>query len=163
MISATQSHNGYLRHSGDYLVANDDIEASTGTSIAELTIDVRPEPVTPLDDEFISTSDLMAIWSDDETDQALLREARQWTANTLYGDECQTLRAHRLRRGFSQSELAERASTSQSHIARVEKGSEDIRLSTARKIAIALGISLDELERCIREQTSAVATNEGEK
>ena len=51
----------------------------------------------------------------------------------------------RLKKGFSQTELARRIGTSQSHIAKIEAGSVDLYLKTAIRLADALTISLNDL------------------
>lgn len=150
MMLATRSPFVLSPLSEDCLVENN--ETPTSTRPAQTVIEIGSGPAASIEDELISSSELMRLWSGDETDQAWVREGRQWVADALYGDEVNTLRTYRLRQGFSQAELAAHVLTSQSHIARIESGSEDIRLSTARKIANVLGIALDELENSIDQQ-----------
>jgi predicted transcriptional regulator len=64
-----------------------------------------------------------------------------WTSDTVYGittpgDLIQELRA---RNGLSQRELAYRAGTSQSAIARIEGGDEDVTWTRLRSILSAMG------------------------
>ncbi|MBI4936674.1 MAG: helix-turn-helix transcriptional regulator [Nitrosomonadales bacterium] len=49
----------------------------------------------------------------------------------------------RLQKGWSQAELAKRAETSQPYIARLELGNVDPQISTVKKLAKALGVSLE--------------------
>lgn len=60
------------------------------------------------------------------------------------------LRAARLRRGLSQAEVATRAGTTQSAIARFEAGVADPRLSTAQRYADAVGVDLEARAVCER-------------
>ncbi len=55
------------------------------------------------------------------------------------------LRAWRAERGWSQEELAQRAGCSPTLIALIETGKRQPSLETARRIARALGLGLDEL------------------
>lgn len=71
---------------------------------------------------------------------AALAEARQEVSKWL--DTKPTLRTYRLRAGFSQQQLAEKLGTSQSQVARMESGKQDLQLSTMKKLAIALGITI---------------------
>jgi transcriptional regulator with XRE-family HTH domain len=48
--------------------------------------------------------------------------------------------ALRLKRGWSQKQLAGELGTSQPHVARIEAGTEDLRLSTIVKLAGVLGV-----------------------
>jgi transcriptional regulator with XRE-family HTH domain len=58
----------------------------------------------------------------------------------------QRLKAIREKRGWSQSELAERAGVPYETIYRVERGThQEPRVSIAAKLALALGVSLDVL------------------
>lgn len=60
------------------------------------------------------------------------------------------LAALRLRKGWSQKRLSEEVGTSRSYIARLESGTEDILLGTARRVAAALEISLEQLDAALR-------------
>lgn len=78
-----------------------------------------------------------------------LHQGRQWVAHTFYGDDPISLARLRLNKGWSQAELAQRAATSQSYVARLERGRIDPQISTARKIAHALGIPLEVLTQAL--------------
>lgn len=67
-----------------------------------------------------------------------------WVAATLYGDQ-KSLAALRLRAGLSQKALAELCGCEQPHISRYESGSTVPSLFAAKRIAVALGVSLDQL------------------
>lgn len=58
------------------------------------------------------------------------------------GDLVDLLAERRRRQGLSQTEVAARMRTSQSAVARLESGGGDVRLSTLRRYAAALGHTL---------------------
>ena len=89
------------------------------------------------------THDLAAVVAKYEADPdkaALISAARSALAAELYADERQTLAVFRLRAGMSQAQLAVRAGTSQSHIARIELGQNDPSTDVVVRIADALGV-----------------------
>jgi DNA-binding XRE family transcriptional regulator len=55
------------------------------------------------------------------------------------------LAALRMRRGWSQKQLADAIGTSQPHIARIENGRDNVLLATANELARALEVSLEEI------------------
>lgn len=64
------------------------------------------------------------------------------------------LAALRLRRGWSQRDLANAIGVLQPHIARLESGRNDPSLGTVRKLAAALGVTIDELARAFEVDES---------
>lgn len=98
-------------------------------------------------------SDLLNIdefFASQQDDDAYVAEARARLADRVaeeYGPR--SLKAIRLSRSISQSELADAASTTQPHIARIESGATGIHFTTAMRISRALGISSDELAEII--------------
>lgn len=71
-------------------------------------------------------------------------------ARTLLAEEMDELAPDsmaklRLRRGMSQTQLAARIGTSQSHIAKIESGAVKLFWQTATRLADALNVSLDTL------------------
>lgn len=99
-----------------------------------------------------SISQLAAEWEQDAKGRAALEEGRQWVADTFYGEDGDTVRALRLRKGWSQTRLAEELATSQSHIARIERGTENLTIETCRKLSKALGIDLNTLDQALKRQ-----------
>lgn len=81
-----------------------------------------------------------------------MQQARKRLADTFYADESETLSALRLAAGFSQAQLAEKALTSQPHIARIERGQTDPGTDLIARIAAALGIDDMRVYRAIRNQ-----------
>lgn len=81
-----------------------------------------------------------------------LGNARRNLAKQLHGDRSDTLAAARLAKGMSQSQLAQGAGTTQSYIARIERGQADPSTEMVTRIAGALGIDDMEAFRAIRNQ-----------
>lgn len=75
---------------------------------------------------------------------ALLAAARQRLAQAN-GDQLSPLARARLERGLTQRALADMIGTSQPHVARLEAGGEDLRLSTITKLANALGLPVPQV------------------
>ncbi len=109
-----------------------------------------PSPQAP--SKHSSISQLAAEWEQDAEGRAALEEGRQWVADTFYGDDGDTVRALRLRKGWSQARLAEALATSQPHVARIERGTENLTIETCRKLARALGIDLNTLDQALKRQ-----------
>ena len=65
------------------------------------------------------------------------------------------LAALRLKAGLSQSQLASRIGTQQSNVSRMEKGQTDVQLSTMRRIAQALGTTIEEVAGVMDSQVGA--------
>lgn len=86
-----------------------------------------------------------------------LTDARKWVAGQMYGHEAPTLKRLRLERGLSQQRLAELIGSKQSHISRIERGTEDIQKSVMRKLRDALGIDMNTLDAALAEQEALLA------
>jgi DNA-binding XRE family transcriptional regulator len=108
-----------------------------------------PHPPT-LPAGFREVNERIAQLEQREDRKAKLAEARQKVANAFYASQT-SLAAMRLKKGLSQAALAQLVGTSQSHIARMEKGDDDIRLSTARRLAEALGTDLETVAKSLRK------------
>ena len=107
--------------------------------------------------------DLVAIWEQNPERQSALANARQWVADTFYSDGGDTVRTLRLRKGWSQARLAEALGTSQSHVARIERGRENLAIKTCRRLCEALEITLDGLDQALRRQESLANTRRNSK
>jgi len=102
----------------------------------ELPIPVKP----PILSGAVDIDDLVAeLEQSDEVAEAIAK-GRQWVAKSFYSNQPSSIAQLRLQKGWSQAELAKRASTSQSYIARLELGNVDPQVSTVIKIAKALGL-----------------------
>lgn len=91
----------------------------------------------------------------DPARSALLAEARRIAAATLYEGEPGSLAALRLRAGMSQAQLAAQAETSQSHIARIERGQNDPSTDLIVRISQALGVTPNEVFEGVRAHRQA--------
>lgn len=93
-----------------------------------------------------SIDDVIADLAKDGID---LATARREMGDLLADTDVASLRALRLQAGLSQRELGERIGMSQSNIARLERRPGDIGLGTLRRLAQALGVDLNTLDRAI--------------
>lgn len=100
----------------------------------------------------VSVETLVKEAEADTNKAAHMQQARQRLAATLYADEPETLSALRLAAGYSQAQLADKAATSQPHIARIERGQTDPGTDTIARIATALGVDEMRVFRAIRKQ-----------
>lgn len=92
-------------------------------------------------------SDIRDLVAQDEQDPARsaeLAEARALLADVYYAED-KTISAMRLRKGLSQTQLAELVGTSQPHIARIEGGNTEPLASTVKRLAEALGSTVQEV------------------
>ena len=78
-----------------------------------------------------------------------MQDARVTLGQELYGQSPKTLASVRLSRGYSQQQLATAIGTSQPAIAKLEAGSVNILWTTGKRLAVALGISLPELDEML--------------
>lgn len=95
---------------------------------------------------------LVGEWEKDDSRRAALEEARQWAADTLYGEDGDTIRTIRLNKGWSQTRLANELSTSQSHVARIERGTENIAIGTCRRLCAVLQVDMNTLNEALKRQ-----------
>lgn len=98
----------------------------------------------PLPNGFRRLDDIVSGHEKDMNKRRGLAEARKRLASR-YPGKLSRFTDLRLKQGLSQRELADLVGTSQSHVARIEAGSEDIRLSTLRKLAKVLNTSVGEI------------------
>lgn len=105
-----------------------------------------------------SIDDLVGKWSQDEMRRAALEQARRWFADSFHGEEGDTVRTLRLRKGWSQAQLAAELGTSQPHVARIERGTENLTIDTCRRLCTALGIDMNTLDAALRRQESLTAS-----
>jgi len=96
--------------------------------------------------------DLVQQWEQDDSRRTAMEEARQWVADAFHGEDGDTVRTLRLRKGWSQVRLAAELSTSQSHVARIERGTENLAVETCRKLCKALEIDMNTLDHALRRQ-----------
>ncbi len=109
-----------------------------------------PQPQAPA--KHTSIKDLIGKWERDSKKRAALEEGRRWVADTFHGEDGDTVRTLRLRKGWSQTRLAEALGTSQSHVARIERGTENLAIETCRKLCAALDIDMNTLNLALARQ-----------
>lgn len=103
-----------------------------------------------IDNEFEDIDEYVARIEKDPAEREGLARARMNLAKSRIGSErINPLARLRMERGLSQVDLSKLAKTSQSHIARIELGEVDPRLSTVRKIAKALNVSVAEVDQIV--------------
>ena len=100
----------------------------------------------------VDVDDLIAEFASQSVEHSdALAKGRKWVAKSFYAD-VKTIAQLRLKKGWSQAELAKRAETSQPYIARLELGNVDPQMSTARKIAKVLGVSIEEFDTALQSE-----------
>ena len=87
----------------------------------------------------IDIDDILSEFDDNQEVQEALERASKWMAEQYYSEES-SIKALRLRKGMSQQQLAEAIGSKQSYVSRVEKGCEDLRASSIKKLAEALDV-----------------------
>lgn len=107
---------------------------------AEFAVPPKPSAIAGA----LDIDDLVAELERDPENAKAIAKGRQWVAESFYADRS-SVAALRLRKGWSQAELARRAETSQPYIARLERGLVDPQISTVKKLAQALGVPVAEL------------------
>lgn len=132
------------------------------TSVAQPCVIFRLEdhanPRVDAPSNHTAINDLVGAWSKNEQRRAALEQARQWVADSFHGEDGDTVRTLRLRKGWSQAQLAATLGTSQSHVARIERGTENLAIGTCRRLCVALGISMNTLDEALRRQESLAAS-----
>lgn len=86
---------------------------------------------------------------------AALARARGRLADKIESEDQFSLSFLRLRKGLSQARLAELMEVQQPYIARVERGEDDLKFSTMRRLADALEIGIDEVCKAIEKVRAA--------
>lgn len=95
---------------------------------------------------------LLTELDSDPESAAEMSNARRWIQEAYYAEEGDTLRSARLRKGYSQKQLAAILETSQPHIANIENGKNNLLLSTAIKLCEVLDVDLRALPEMIERQ-----------
>ena len=97
-------------------------------------------PHIPLPPRYAEIGELVARTEQNPRRKAALARARIKLADTSYKANDQSIASIRLKKGWSQRDLAIAMGTSQPHIARIEAG-DDVRISTVLNLAPALKIA----------------------
>lgn len=99
----------------------------------------------------ISLDSLISELSSDPEFSADLKNAHAWVGDTFYKDE-RSIRALRLSRGMSQSDLAKAMETSQPQIAKIENGKSDPQFSTLVRLAKVFEMPVSDLAGILAEE-----------
>lgn len=114
---------------------------------------IRLEPVNlsaaEIPSDFVEIDELVEREESDPAVAKSIAAGRVRVAEAFYSNGPKALSYYRLQKGWSQKRLADEAKTSQSYIARIESGDVDPQMSTARKIAQALDISITALDEAL--------------
>lgn len=105
---------------------------------------------SPLPAGYTEIDDLITKHEGDTRKAKALARARQRLAKRLETSARLTLSTLRLRRGLSQSVLAERIGNSQPSYSKIEAGRVDVLHSTFEKLIVVLEVSRDELAEALR-------------
>jgi ribosome-binding protein aMBF1 (putative translation factor) len=153
MTKITQSAGAFSRpiRSFDKAVGQV-VETTSRTRCQVFSFEAYAAPQPSVPPRHTTISQLVEEWEGDGQGRSALEAGRRWVADTLYGEDGATVRTLRLRKGWSQTRLAEALRTSQSHVARIERGTENLTIETCRKLAKALDIDLNALDLALRRQ-----------
>ena len=119
------------------------------------------EGAKPTPARHIALGDLVSRWAKDGSRDAAMANARRWLADVAYEGEGNTVRTLRLGKGLSQARLAEAIGTSQPHIARIERGTENVTIDTCRRLAAALGVDMNTLDQALSRQEALAGARSG--
>lgn len=103
----------------------------------------------------LGVDELVSEFERNPADRELLSDARKFVAEKFYSSHPETVATLRLRKGWSQKDLADAIGTSQPYIARLEGRRVDPRYSTLKRIAVALGADLPVVVAAIEHNSSA--------
>lgn len=165
MTENTQSQKELLEpttiYKEDNIVRFGDSSTDVSTSTPEIPcqiikIEDYSNDLTIVPKNYKSINELINQLSGDEGKRLALEKARKTLANKFYENEG-TIRALRLQNGWSQTYFAELLETSQSHVARIERGTDNLMISTCRKLSEVLNIDMNELNKLLSTQENIIA------
>ncbi len=111
---------------------------------------LAPAAETPV--RHVAIGDLVARWEARPDRKAAIARARGWVADALHADDGVTVRTLRMRKGLSQQQLAEAIGTSQPHIARIERGMDNLNIDTCRRLVRVLEVDMNTLDGALLQQ-----------
>jgi ribosome-binding protein aMBF1 (putative translation factor) len=152
MTNSILSHSGSSVHIGSSMTNGSAQVTSTAAkpgAVVHLEFSVKPTPLSQKNKRFGGLLDRI---KNDANLHSEMQDARAWVADTLLSPEGETIRSLRLQKGWSQQDFADRLSTTQAQIARIEKGNTDPRRSTCKKIREVLGITAEKLDEIMERQ-----------
>ncbi len=118
-----------------------DAGLNTSTKENNFFVDVYGNGCSDIPPGYSDIDDIVAASEEDPDRKAALAEARALLADACYAEE-KTIAAMRLKKGLSQAQLAKLVGTSQPHIARIEGGVTEPLASTVKRLAEALGCTV---------------------
>jgi DNA-binding XRE family transcriptional regulator len=134
--------------SSESVILNESIASASTESVAAIYVFNDFVEVKEPKNGFVSMDDFLVDLESDSDFSESLPEGRKWVADSFYKDK-NSLSKLRLKKGWSQKQLAEKLNTKQPYIARIENGIDDIQLSTIKKLAKIFGLSIVEIIEAI--------------
>jgi ribosome-binding protein aMBF1 (putative translation factor) len=129
-----------------------EVTTSDAQSCVVLSLESHPKLQVIVPAKHRRMSDITKTWEKDESRRKAMEEARQWVGESFHGEDGDTVRTLRLRKGWSQTQLAEAIGSCQSHVARIERGDQNLAIQTCRRLSDVLGIDMNTLDRALRQQ-----------
>lgn len=127
--------------------------ATTSSAPAKvISFEKHAQPPVSAPAGYTAIEDIVAKSESNPRKKAALERARAKIAGQLQEDEGDTIRTARLRFGWSQTKLAELLGTSQSHVARIERGSENVAWETMQKLSSALQVDMNAMDEMLTRQ-----------
>lgn len=131
--------------------------ASDAQSCVVFSIETHPKMQALVPAKHRRMAEITKGWEKDATRRVAMAEARQWAAAEFHSGDGDTVRTLRMRKGWSQTQIAESIGTSQSHVARIERGDQNLAIQTCRRLADVLGIDMNALDSALRKQEELAA------
>ncbi|WP_083970489.1 helix-turn-helix domain-containing protein [Halomonas sp. S2151] len=110
-------------------------------------------------DGFRSIQDVVESSEQNPKRKAALQRARNRISRQIDQEIGPTVRTSRLAKGWSQVTMADALGTSQSHVARIERGSENVTLETMRKLCNVLEVDMNTMDEMLRRQSDALESS----
>ncbi|WP_051234211.1 helix-turn-helix domain-containing protein [Halomonas halocynthiae] len=107
-----------------------------------------------------SIQDVVANSEKNPRKKAALERARARIADQVSRGDGDTVKSLRLRKGWSQTTLSTLLGTSQSHVARIERGSENVTWETMRKLCDTLDVDMNTIDTMLQRQRSAFESSQ---
>lgn len=156
MNTTIQLPNEFLKHttrSGSLfsnLVFQGNINTNAATNYSGLFISI-PQ-IAQKQNESKDIDDFIGeLLAQDQTLESDLHASRKWVADVLYDEHPDSLKALRLRAGYSQAQLAEKINMKQPNICELEAGKRKPNIDTLKKLADALGATTDVILKSINQ------------
>lgn len=126
--------------------------SSTHCQVYEFDFFATPDVSTP--SNHTTVTEMVSEFESNDERRAAIEEARRWAADAFHSEDGETVRTMRMKKGWSQTQLAKELSTSQPHIVRIERGTENLTIETCRKLCLALEIDMNELDLALKRQSN---------